>query len=230
MFNLKSIVLSCLSFISCVCHSHAAQMEFDRRSPEPSTYSPHQQRLVPSPMKVKKTLAIDHPILAEDMHQLKNPNLTEIHLKDFCVGHYLESGYFQEDFSIPITIETINPSVEVLSLKCCGLTDDHLKRITEFKSLRTLNLEANFLTDQTAFLVASMENLRVISLALNEHVSNNALKELLAMPNLEELDVSFNKKIDSEGGKLILTNNKKIKVDVRQTSIPTRMQIEIKKR
>lgn len=228
MLKFKATMLSFLLLGNFAFNANATEVE--RRSPEPSTYSPHQQRLVPSPMKPKETLTIDHPILAEDVYQLKNPNLAAIHLKDFCVGHYLESGYFVEDYSIPVTIETINPGVEVLSLKCCGLTDDHLKRITEFKSLRALNLEANFLTDQTAFLVASMENLRVISLALNEHVSNNALKELLAMPNLEELDVSFNKKIDSEGGKLILTSNKKIKVDVRQTSIPIGMQIEIKKR
>ena len=91
-------------------------------------------------------------------------------------------------------------------------------------------MDGNFLTDQTAILLSGMEKLRVISLALNEDISNNALQTLLAMPNLEELDVSFNDKIDGEGGKLILNSDKKIRVKVSQTSIPLKMQLEIKKR
>lgn len=230
MFKFKAISLSLLAFSSVTYHAQAAQMEFERRSPEPSTYSPHQQRLVPSPMKVKKTLTIDHPIQAEGMCQLKDPSLSEIHLSDFYVGHQLESGYFVKDYSIPVTIETINPSVKILSLKCCGLTDDLLRGITEFKSLEALYLDGNFLTDQTAILLSGMENLRVISLASNDDISNNTLRTLLVKPNVEVLNVSFNSKIDSEGGQLILSSNKGIKVDVRQTSIPTKMQLEIKKR
>jgi Leucine-rich repeat (LRR) protein len=181
-------------------------------------------------MKAKKTLTIDHPILAEGIHQLKDSSLSEIHLSDVYVGHHLESGYFVKDYSIPVTIETINPGVEILSLKSCGLTDDLARGITEFKSLKALYLDGNFLTDQTAILLSGMEKLRVISLALNEDISNNALQTLLAMPNLEELDVSFNDKIDSDGGKLILNSDKKIRVKVSQTSIPLKMQLEIKKR
>ena len=230
MFNFKATVLSLLSFSSVAYHAQAAQMEFDRRSPEPSTYSAHQQRLVSSPMKAKKTLTISHPIQAEGMYLLKDSSLSEIHLKGVYVGHQLESGYFVKDYSIPVTIEIINPAVEVLSLESCGLTDELVSGITRFKSLKALYLDGNFLTDQTAILLASMERLKVISLALNEDISINALRTLLAMPNLEELDLSFNKKIDSEGGKLILTNDNKIKVIVKQTSIPTRMQLEIKKR
>lgn len=212
--------------ISASAYSFAAQIDFDRRSPQ-LTYSPSTQILNSSPLKPKvSTLSIEHPIEEHEVQKLKNSNLKEIHLTGVFVGS-ANGNYYVKNYSLSISSQTINPDVEILTLKSCGLTDDHLQGIGELNKLRKVCLEFNHLTEEAASLITRLTGLQSLSVAFNKEINNTALSLFLTMPNLEELDVSHCKLIDEEGGKLILQNSRNIKVNVSHTSMPIRLQREI---
>jgi Leucine-rich repeat (LRR) protein len=222
------------SAVSCV---NAAQKDFEvsiQRSPTTPTYfhdkSPHQSPIKSSPVRTVRNyrpLEIDTPLFAHQLGQLMDRDCNEIYLLGVYVGE-LKNDTFFKSFSLTVSPDIINPDVEVLSLKCCGLTDEHIKRIGEFKKLRKLTLASNHLTDDGVISVISkLEKLESLSLALNKEVSNACVPALLAMPNLTELDLSHNENIGEESASAFLGKTHLKNLDVRFTGIPRQIQRKI---
>jgi len=159
-----------------------------------------------------KTLKLGGPCETQDLNQLKNKEFKEISL------HGVYEVYKENDIYInkgPITIspETFNPEVEKLSLTVCGLGPQQVSQLAEFKKLRRLVLDCNPLTDKSIPSITALKDLISLSL-FSTNITNVALKEILKMPNLVELDIRQNKGVTDEMAHDLLnaTNLKTLKV------------------
>lgn len=222
---------------SAVSFANAAQRDFEvsiQRSASIPTHfhhvSQHQSPIKSSPVRTVtnyRPLEIDTPLFAQELGQLMDRDCNEIYLLGVYVGE-LKNDTFFKSFSLTVSPDIINPDVEILSLKCCGLTDEHIKRIGEFKQLRKLTLSSNHLTDDSVISVISkLEKLESLSLALNKEVSNACVPALLAMPNITELDLSHNEKVGDEISEALLANTQLRKLNVNGAGFTKRVRWSI---
>jgi Leucine-rich repeat (LRR) protein len=175
------------------------------------------------PQKSCKILEIDHPLEEYELVQLKDRDYKEIYLHSVYIG-YEESGIFVKKTSLTISPEVVNPEVEVLSLKCCGITDTLIKGIEEFMALRKLVLFSNHITDASVIsAISQLKSLKSLSL-INEEISNASVPAVLAMPNLTELDLSHNERINDEIAETLFKHTNLKKLNVRFTGLTRQQQ------
>lgn len=213
------------SAVSCV---NAAQNDgevFIQRSPTIPTHfhhvSPHHSPVKLSPAistRNYKTLAIDHPLQQHELGQLMDRDCREIYLNGVFLYDTNNGSYFKET-SLVISTQVINPDVEVLSLKCCGLTDDLINGIVGFKKLRKLILFAHPLTDASVISsISQIESLQSLTLS-NVEITNECIPSLLAMPSLVELDLSINEGINDGVSQTLFEDTKLQKLNVQSTGM-----------
>jgi Leucine-rich repeat (LRR) protein len=224
------LTISTSSYVFAMQKHHEVVIERSpSRSPHLNHVSPHQSPLKLSPVKPARsyrTLEIDTPLEVHELGQLMDRNCKEIYLHGVYVIIEKSDDFFKHS-PLVISPKTINPDVEILSLKGCGLTDDLIKQIGEFKKLKKLVLSSNFLTDAGVISsISHLESLESLTLANND-ISNASIRALLAMPNLSELDLSHNKKINEESAEVFLQSSKLKKLDVRYTGISRKAQRNI---
>jgi Leucine-rich repeat (LRR) protein len=213
------------SAVSCVYAAEKDSEVFIQRSPTIPTHfhhvSPHQSPVKLSPMKPQRnyrSLVIGQPLAQREVGQLLDRDCREIYLNG--VGIYDENeGNYLKQTSLVISPEFINPDVEVLSVKCCGLTDDLIKGIVGFKNLRTLILFAHFISDAGVISsISQIESLQSLTLS-NLEITNDCIPSLLAMPNLVELDLSINQGINDGVSQTLFEETKLQKLNVQSTGM-----------
>lgn len=198
-------------------HSHSLPTPLPSLTLSPST-----------PQRKHKELVIDIPLREHELGQLKDRDCKEIYLNGVYVGYESDDNFFKK-YSLTISPDTINPDVEVLSLKGCGLTDALIERIGEFKKLRRLVLAANHITDTSVFSsISRLESLQSLSLAINDGITNACVPTLLAMSSLIELDLSHNDKIDDGvAGTFLGGPTRSLKLNVNGTGISKQVRWKI---
>jgi len=181
-----------------------------------------------APHKKQKVLVIDNPLEEHELGQFMDPSCKEIYLHGVYVGYGSDDNFFKK-YSLTISPDTINPDVEVLSLKGCGLTNAHIERIGEFRKLRHLVLDANHITDTSVFSsISRLESLQSLSLAINDGITNACVPTLLAMSSLIELDLSHNDKIDDGvAGTFLGGPTRSLKKNVNGTGISKQVRWKI---
>jgi hypothetical protein len=213
------------SAVSCVNASEKEDEVSIQRSPSIPTYfhdkSSHQSPVKLSPMKPQRnyrSLVIGQPLAQREVGQLLDRDCREIYLNG--VGIYDENeGNYLKQTSLVISPEFINPDVEVLSLKTCGLTDDLIKGIAGFKKLRKLILFANFISDAGVISsISQIESLQSLTLS-NLEITNECVPSLLAMPNLVELDLAINDGITDDVSQVLFEDTKLQKLNVQCTGM-----------
>jgi hypothetical protein len=190
--------------------------------------SPHQSpvRLSPTtPPRNYRTLKVTGPLEAHQLLQFKDRDCREIYLNG-VYEVYEEAGTYVNNGPITISPDTFNPDVEVLSLTVCGLGPEQIKRIGEFKKLRQLILDCNGRLKEEGIL--SILPLTVTSLSLlSTGLTNAALREILKMPNIVELDIRQNKDVTDEmADSLLHADNLKI-LKVAGTGLSRKVQRQI---
>ena len=170
-------------------------------------------------LKDLSILKLDHPIQEYEIEQLKDRDNKEIYLYGVYVG-YEKEGIFVKKSNLKIFPGMINPEVETLHINCCGITNEDIAGIDQFRNLKYLSLISSFLTDDAIPLITQLSTVTTLSLSLND-ISNASIKSLLEMPNLVELDLSHNPRIDDNSVELFLSNiSPSLKVvDLNGTSI-----------
>lgn len=197
-----------------------------QRSPSTPTHfhhvSPHQSPVKLSPAKSTRsyrTLEIDHPLQQHELGKLMDRDCREIYLKGVCIYFDENDGSYHQKTPLAISPEFINPDVEVLSVKCCGLTDDLIKGIVGFKNLRTLILFAHFISDAGVISsISQIESLQSLTLS-NVDITNKCIPSLLAMRNLVELDLPHNKGINDGVAQMLFDDTKLQKLNVQFTGL-----------
>jgi hypothetical protein len=233
MIKFKFTSFAMLLALGTTSHIEAAQMEVERTppgSPFRKNVSPH-QRWAPSPSRSPinyKTLELQGPINAAGLRQLQNNDLKEIRLHLVFEIHE-KNGKYEEKGPLPISPETINPDVELLSLKVCGLYDVNLERLSEFKKLKTLILDSNVLTDAATRSIAQTESIEVLSLASNKF-SDKSIPLFLEMPNLSKLCLAGNKDVTSKSYEAFMANTQLKELDVLFSGMSREEQRKIRKK
>ena len=140
--------------------------------------------------------------------QLKSPGFNKIYLTQaFGPNNHpaFYNGYLK------ITPDVINPNVQVLNLRGCGLRNKNLEEIYLFQNLEELCLSGNPVNNEVVNILPLWKNLKILHIALTE-IDDECLKMISQMPNLVELDISVCSKITEEGIKYLKnsTNLKKL--------------------
>lgn len=229
----------CLILIACTVSSYVTATEDGEvavvtpGTPFRNGFSSHPlpEALSPAePTRNSKILRLEGPLLAHELGQLKGENHTIIYLNTVYICKYSEEERdYVPDGYLTISPEVFNPAVEELSLRVCGLGDEKIKEIGQFKHLKTLDLSCNRFTDAGIHSILLIPNLTSLSLALNS-ISNEGLKLLLTKkPPLEELDIAHNKGVNDESADALRESNLK-KLKVAFTGMSKEIQREFEKK
>lgn len=211
MISLKTSSLSLILTLCTTAHVTASEEVIVQRSPGGhfTVASPHQspvrQTRTEEPIKTDP-LKITGPRDARALDQLRVTKSREIYLN----GVYKvveEAGEYVNDGPLTISPETINPEVEVLSLKVCGLAPDQIQGIGGFKKLRMLILDCNGRLKDGILSIVSLKTLTSLSL-FSTGLTNAGLRGVLTLPNLVELDIRQNKEVTDEVANELLEETK----------------------
>lgn len=105
---------------------------------------------------------------------------------DKMSSYNLEIGAARELERAGFQLKWKDWSVSSIALRYSGVTDAQLKRIGEFKNLRSLSLEGNPVTDETLALISNVQRLEQVDLS-DTNIGDGGLIHLVDAVNLNHL-------------------------------------------
>ncbi len=136
------------------------------------------------------------------------------------------SQYF-EGYGLKVSPKTINPNVVSLRLNLCGLRDDNIIHIEDFKKLKKLELPANNITDEGIKYITRLSMLEVLNLS-NNRITDEGVKEIAKMPALKTLNLSSNKEVSNQGMDYLRVNTTLENLTIHLTGVSLEKYEEMK--
>lgn len=155
---------------------------------------------------------------------LEESSLTDAGLKHFAKSKNLEEIHLKGSINTKISHEAINIFAKFLNLKQIHLDDyiddeSSLKKLVEFPNLESFGVEGNKISNIGLSEISKCKTLRCLRIMRCTKLTDEGLKVLANMPNLNELDLSCTY-IGNEEAKVISSHAPKLtKLNLSYTSI-----------